>query len=189
MHFGCCPGRTIGKIGYFALIGLLAILLAGPALGLLSLLLSIVLAVFSVALTVFVVILPFAILGFVIVAPIQAVRTGKPIEWNRLGAICKSLWRGSLGAALWCWRKLLQFVHFLRRKVAALSIYVRVVFWEVVCGACVGGFLGGMVALHDLDKPEIIIGAALGAILGALVGASRVDVKDATFNSPAEAAQ
>ena len=189
MHFGCCPGRTIGKIAYFALIGLLAILLAGPALGLLSLLLSIVLAVFSVALTVFVVILPFAILGFVIVAPIQALRSGKPIEWNRLGAICKNVWNGSLGAALWCWRKLLQFVHFLRRKVAALSIYVRVVFWEVVCGACVGGFLGGMVALHDPDKPEIIIGAALGAILGALVGASRVDVKDATFNSPAEAAQ
>jgi len=189
MHFGCCPGRTIGKIGYFALIGLLAILLAGPVLGLLSLLLSIVLAVFSVALTVFVVILPFAILGFVIVAPIQALRSGKPIEWNRLGAICKNLWRGSLGTALWCWRKLVQFVHFLRRKVAALSIYVRVVFWEVVCGAFVGGFLGGMVALHDLDKPEIIIGAALGAILGALVGASRVDVKDATFNSPAEAAQ
>ncbi|HEV2945817.1 MAG TPA: hypothetical protein VGX70_00480 [Gemmataceae bacterium] len=186
MHFGCCPGRTIAKIGYFALIGLLAILLAGPVLGLLSILLSIVLAIFSIALTIFVVILPFAVLGFVIMAPIQAATSGRPVEWRRLGVMCKNLWRGSLGAALWCWRKLHQFVHLLRRKVAALSIYVRVVFWEVVCGAFVGGFLGGMVALHDPDKPEIIIGAALGAILGALVGASRVDVKDATFNSPAE---
>lgn len=189
MHFGCCPGRTIGKIGYFALIGLLAILLAGPVLGLLSVLLSIVLAVFSIALTVFVVILPFAILGFVIMAPIQAARSGKPIEWNRLGVMCKNLWRGSLGTALWCWRKLVQFVHFLRRKVAALSIYVRLVFWEVVCGACVGGFMGGMVAFHDHQKPEILIGAALGAILGALVGASRMEVKEPTYNSPAEPAQ
>src|SRR5229473_4327510 len=189
MHFGCCPGRTIGKIAYFALIGLLAILLACPALGLLSLLLSIVLAVFSVALTVFVVILPFAILGFVIVAPIQALRSGKPIEWNRLGAICKNVWNGSLGAALWCWRKLLQFVHFLRRKVAALSIYVRVVFWEVVCGAFVGGFLGGMVALHDLDKPEILIGALIGAILGAVVATSRLELQEPALGSPAESAQ
>jgi hypothetical protein len=184
-----CPGRTIGKIAYFALIGLLAILLAGPVLGLLSLLLSIVLAVFSIALTVFVVILPFAVLGFMIMAPIQAVRSGKPIEWNRLGVICRNLWRGSLGAALWCWRKMMQFVHFLRRKVAALSIYVRLVFWEVVCGALVGGFMGGMVAFNDYQKLEILIGAALGAILGALVGASRMDVKETTFNSPAEPAQ
>jgi len=189
MQFGGCPGRTIGKIAYFALIGLLAILLAGPVLGLLSLLLSIVLAVFSIALTVFVVILPFAVLGFVIMAPIQAARSGKPIEWNRLGVMCKNLWRGSLGAALWCWHKLMQLVHFLRRKVAALSIYVRLVFWEVLCGALVGGFMGGMVAFDDHQKPEILIGAALGAILGALVGASRRDVRDTAFNSPAEPAQ
>ncbi len=189
MLLGCCPGRTVGKICYFALIGFLALVLAGPALGLLSLLVSVVLAIFSIALAAFIVILPFAILSFVIIAPIKAVSTGQPIRWSRLGAICRGLWRAILGVAWWCWRKLVGFVRFLRRKAAALSIYVRVVFWEVVCGAGVGGFLGWIVALHDLHKPEIIIGATIGAVLGALVGASRMDIKESTLPSPAEPIQ
>ncbi len=183
---GCHPGPTIGRIFYFALIGFLAILLAGPVLGLLSLLLSIFLTIFSVALTVFVVILPFAVLGFVIAAPIKAVTTGRPVEWNRLGAMCHQLWRSILGVAWWCWRKLVGFIGFLLRKGALLSVYVRVVFWEALCGAGVGGFLGGMIALHDPAKPEIIIGAVLGAALGCIVAASRMDIKEPALNSPAE---
>lgn len=189
MLHGYCPGRTFGKVCYFALIGFLALLLAGPAVGLLSVLLSIFLAIFSIALAAFLVILPFAILGFVIIAPIKAVSTGQPVQWRRLGSMCGSLWRGILGVAWWCWRKLVGFVQFLRKKAAALAIYVRVVFWEVVCGAGVGGFLGWMMALNDPDKPEILVGAALGAILGALVGASRVDIKETPLNSPAEPVQ
>jgi len=186
---GSCPGRTIGKICYFAMIGFLGLLLAGPALGLLSVLLSIVLGIFSIALAAFVVILPFAILGFVIVAPIKALSTGEPIRWSRLGAMCRGLWQAILGVAWWCGRKVVGFVQFLRRKAAALSIYVRGVFWEVVCGAGVGAFLGGMVALQDPAKPEIIIGAVIGAVLGALVGASRMDIKEPALTSPAEPIQ
>jgi hypothetical protein len=186
MIHGCCPGRSIGKICYFALIGFLALLLAGPVLGLLSVLFSIIVAIFSAALVAFVVILPFAILGFVIVAPIKALSTGRPVQWSRLGNLCQKLWRGILGAAWWCSRKLVAFIQFLRWKAALFSIYVRVVFWEVVCGAGVGGFLGGMLAVHDPDKPEIIIGPIIGGILGALVGASRMDLKEPALQSPAE---
>lgn len=185
MIHGHCPGRAIGKIFYFALIGFLALLLAGPALGLLSVLLSIFLTIFSIALAAFVVILPFAILGFLVVAPIKAVSTGRPVDWRRLGAICGSLWRGVLGVAWWCWRKLVAFIQFLRKKAVALAIYIRAVYWEVLCGAGVGGFLGAAVAWYDLDKPEIFIGAALGAILGALVGISRADIKEPALTSPA----
>ena len=106
MIHGCCPGRSIGKVCYFALIGFLALLLAGPVLGLLSVLFSIIVAIFSAALVAFVVILPFAILGFVIVAPIKALSTGRPVQWSRLGNLCQKLWRGILGAAWWCSRKL-----------------------------------------------------------------------------------
>lgn len=67
----CCPGHALRKIGSFAAIGFLTILLAGPVLGLLSVLLSIAVAVFSAALTVFLVLLPFVIVGFVIMAPIE----------------------------------------------------------------------------------------------------------------------
>jgi hypothetical protein len=187
---GSCPGRSIGKICYFALIGFLTIILAGPALGLLSLLLSLFLAIFSAAVTVFVVILPFAVLGFVIVAPIKAVTTGRPIQWNRLGAWCHELWRGILRVAWWCWRKLVGFLHFFRSKVALLTIYLRgAVIWEALCGAAVGGFLGGMLTLGDPDKPEIIIGAVLGAVLGALVGISRMDLKKPAIAAPKEPAQ
>jgi hypothetical protein len=182
-------GAGIGKVCYFALIGFLGILLAGPVLGLLSVLLSIFLTIFSIALTAFVVILPFAVLGFVIVAPIQAMKTGRPVEWNRLGALCHNLWRGISGVAWWCWKKLVGFIHFLRRKAVLLSIYGRAVIWEVLCGAFVGGFLGGVLALNHPDKPEIPIGAVVGAILGALVGRSRMDLKEPALNSPAEPVQ
>jgi hypothetical protein len=188
MLHGACPGHTFGKICYFALIGFLALLLAGPALGLLSVLLSIVLAIFSVALAAFVVILPFAILGFLIVARIKALSTGRPVDWRRLGSMCGSLWRGILGVAWWCWRKLVGFIQFLRKKAVALAVYIRAGYWEVLCGAGVGGFLGAAVAWNDLDKPEIFIGAALGAILGALVGISRADIKRPALTSPAEPA-
>ena len=73
--------------------------------------------------------------------------------------------------------------------MAAISIYVRVVFWEVVSGALVGAFLGGMVALHDLDQPAIPIGALIGAILGAVVGASRLNVTEPAFGSSIESAR
>ena len=189
MLHGGGPGRTIGKIGYFALIGFLAILLAGPVIGILSALVSLFLAIFSVAITVFVVILPFAMIGFLVLAPIEAVRTGRPIEWRRLREICVGLWAKTLGVAWWVWRKLLGFISFLRRRVAALAIYVRVVFWEVICGALVGAFLGWMMARHEMDKPHIIIGALIGAILGALVGASRHEIADPALPSPAEPAQ
>ncbi len=189
MIHGCCPGRTIGKVCYFALIGFVALLLAGPVFGLLSVLFSIIVAIFTAALVAFLVILPFAILGFVVVAPIKALSTGRPVQWSRLGTLCQKLWRGLLGTAWWCSRKLVAFIQFLRRKAALLSIYVRVVFWEVVCGAAVGGFLGGMVALHDPQKPEIIIGALIGAVLGALVAASRMDIKEPALHSPAEPIQ
>jgi hypothetical protein len=185
----CCPGHVLRKIGYFAAIGFLVILLAGPVLGLLSVVLSIAVAIFSVALSVFVVLLPFVIVGFVIMAPIEGALTGRPVQWSRLGDMCKGLWLKTWSLAWWFWKKLLGFLHFLRRKMAALSIYVRVVFWEVVCGALVGAFLGGMVALHDIDKPEIIIGALIGAVLGAVVGASRMDVREPALGSPVESAQ
>ncbi len=185
----CCPGHVIGKIGYFAAIGFLAILLAGPVLGLLSVVLSITLAIFSAALTVFIVILPFVIVGFVIMAPIEGALTGRPVQWSRLGDMCRGLWLKIWGLTWWFWKKLIGFLHFLRRKMAALLIYARVVFWEVICGALVGAFLGGMVALHDLDKPEILIGALIGAILGAVVGASRMEIKEPALASPVESAQ
>src|SRR5260370_37268246 len=140
MLHGCCPGRTFGKICYFALIGLLALLLVGPAVGLLSVLLSIFLAIFSIALAAFLVILPFAILGFVIIAPIKAVSTGRPVNWSRLGAMCGSLLRGILGVAWRCLRSLVGFIQFLRKKAASLSRYVRVVFGEVLCVAGLGSF-------------------------------------------------
>jgi len=174
----CCPGHVLRKVGYFAAIGFLAILLAGPVLGLLSVLLSIALAIFSAAVTVFFVLVPFVIVGFVIMAPIEGALTGRPVEWRRLGDMCKGLWLKIWTLAWWFWKKLLGLVHFVRRKLAALSVYVRVVFWEVLCGALVGAFLGGMVALHDLDKPEILIGALIGAVLGAIVGTSRMDIKE-----------
>ncbi len=185
----CCPGHVLGKIGYFAAIGFLAILLAGPVLGLLSVVLSIALAIFSAALTVFIVILPFVIVGFVIMAPIEGALTGRPVQWSRLGDMCRGLWLKIWGLAWWFWKKLLGSLHFFRRKMAALSIYVRVVFWEVVCGALVGAFLGGMVALHDLDKPEILIGALIGAILGAVVGTSRMEIKEPALGSSVESVQ
>jgi len=189
MSSRCCPGHVLGRIGYFALIGLLAILLAGPVLGLLSVLVSIALAIFSAALTVFIVLVPFIIVGFVVMAPIEGALTGKPIEWSRLGDMCKGLWRHIWSLTWWSWKKLIGCLHFLRRKMAALLIYVRVVFWEAVCGALVGAFLGGMVALHDLDKPEILIGAFIGAVLGAVVATSRLELQEPALSSPTESAQ
>jgi hypothetical protein len=158
-------------------------------LGLLSLLVSIAVAIFSAALTVFIVILPFVIVGFVIMAPIEGALTGRPVQWSRLADMCKGLWLKIWGLAWWSWKKMIGCMHFFRRKMAALLIYVRVIFWEVVCGALVGAFLGAMVALHDLDKPEILIGALIGAVLGAVVGASRVDIMEPAFGSPVESAQ
>jgi hypothetical protein len=184
----CCPGHVIGKIGYFAAIGFLAILLAGPVLGLLSVVLSIALAIFSVALSVFVVVLPFVIVGFVIMAPIEGALTGRPIQWSRLGDMCKGLWLKIWALAWWCCKKMIAFVHFLRRKLVALSIYVRVVFWEVVCGALVGAFLGA-VAVRDLDKPDFLIGALIGAVLGAIVGTSRLNIREPALGSSVESAQ
>jgi hypothetical protein len=185
----CCPGHVLRRLGYFAAIGFLAILLAGPVLGLLSVLLSVALAIFSFALTVFVVALPFVIVGFVIMAPIEGALTGRPVEWRRLGDMCKGLWLKIWSLAWWFWKKLLGLMHFFRQKLAALSIYVRVVFWEVVCGALVGAFLGGMVGLHDLDNPYVPIGALIGAVLGAIVGASRMDIQAPAFGSPAQSIQ
>ena len=178
-----CPSHILGRLFYFALIGFIVLLLAGPVIAILSVALSMALAILSFAIAVLGILLPFAVLGFLIWAPLQAAFSDKPVEWRKLGRMCKGIFDLALSIPRRAWSIMAHSGRTAHDKLSGLSGNVGIVLFETFCGALVGLMLGILAAnmwpqqnFGEMVGP--LLGALIGAILGALVGTSRIRVKD-----------
>jgi hypothetical protein len=163
------PVTLLGKIGFFALIGLAAVFLAGPVLTLLSLVLSFGLLMFSLA-------LPLALIGLLVWVPLRALFQGTAVAWKDTQEIGKGMWaffvvpirscaRGAAGT--------MEIGQRVQRRIHGLACCVRGVFVETICACLVGGFLGALItgSTRQLGV-SILFGTLTGAVLGILVGVS-----------------
>jgi hypothetical protein len=180
-----CPSHILGKLFYFALIGFIVLLLAGPVIALLSVALSMALAILSFAIAVLAILLPFAVLGFLIWAPLQAAFSDKPVEWRKLGRMCKGILDLVLSMPRRAWSIMTYSSRTAHDKLSGLSGNVGIVLFETFCGAVVGFMLGVMVGKMSAPPHDEMIGpgALIGAVLGALVGVSRISTRRSEIKS------
>jgi hypothetical protein len=146
----------VRKLGLFALFGFLAIILAGPLLGILAVMLT------------------FALIGFLIWLPLCALFAG-----NRTG------WRHCLAHARWFWhqahflcqapfRTLVSLERAFRQRVRGTANLIGALLAESCCGAVVGGFLVYLSrGERQLPPIAVVTGALVGAVVGMLVVVSR----------------
>jgi hypothetical protein len=184
-----CPSHIVGRIFYFAFIGFIAILLVGPVIGILSVVLSIGLALLSFAIAALGIILPFAILGFLVWAPLHAAFSGKPLEWRKLGRLCKGIFDKVFGVVRGASSMMTGSGRIFQQKLSGLSSNVGVILFETFCGALVGLLLAVIAEYMSASQRDLglaIIGLLIGAVLGALVGTSRIRVKEPRMEHSAE---
>jgi hypothetical protein len=183
------PCSALRTVGFLAVMGLLAMILAGPVIGVVSALFAVFCVVLSLILSVFSLVFTFALIGFCIWLPIRLLCGGKTPAWKDIGVkarhLCLSLW------CLLCWywthvwkcagwvrthgREYWQPVWTGMRRWAWIISSVLV---EAASGALVGGMLA-WVANNQAITPALGLGAGLGALLGIFVALLRSEPQTA----------
>jgi hypothetical protein len=183
-----CPRRqpvsVLRTIGFLALMGFLAILLAGPLLGIASALFALLCVVLSLVFSIFTVVLAFALVGFIFWVPLRLIWPGRRHAWEDIGckgrSLCLSLlclakeslavsgkllhWARPRGQQLWRGT-----VTRVRQHVA----FVGQLLLEMASGALLGGLVGLVIADSrglQTFTPHSLIPVPVGAVLGCLLG-------------------
>jgi hypothetical protein len=182
-------GSTLRTVGFLAVMGLLAIILVGPVIGVLSALVAVFCVVLSLILSVFSFVFAFALIGFCIWLPIRLLSAGKTAAWKDIGVkakhLCLALWR----LLCWYWVETWRLACWLRAKgkmywqptwsgICRGAWVASSVLVEAVSGALVGGMLA-WVASNQSVTPALGLGAGLGALLGIFVALLRLEPRSA----------
>jgi hypothetical protein len=158
-------------------VGFLTVLLAGPALGLLSILFALLCTLLSVAIGLFAVLLSFAVLGFVVWAPIRLLCGGPKSAWRDVAAKANGFFFAfsiirshMLQLAGYGWTRGTTFwTSAWNRARLRLELVAELVI-DAVSGCLVGAML---VWVCEGQWLSIVLGSVLGAYLGFLVGVCR----------------
>jgi hypothetical protein len=167
---------ALHKLFMLALFGFLAVILAGPVIGLVSVVLSVLLLM-----------LPFAFIGLLLWLPFQALIMGRRIDWGRFGANVRAVAGGLAWAGGGVLRLAGRALGWVGRTVWALVRFVFTVVLDVAAGALAGGVLGiiGGRMHGDADgrvPVAMLIGAGVGLVVSLL--RSRGTTKQVTLPEP-----
>src|SRR5438128_2435762 len=125
---------VVRKVLFLALLGFLALILAGPVLAILSLCVSLIVSVV-------VVVLPFALLGLLFWLPFQALILGRKIQWQSIGHAGQVFFGGVFGSLRRVFGGGFRLVRALGGKAWAVAAFVSRIILDTVGGALVGGVL------------------------------------------------
>jgi hypothetical protein len=148
------------KFGYFAFMGVAALILAGPVIALLSLVISLILAVLSI-------LVPFAVIGLLIWLPIRILSGNPSKAWTEARKAGGVLWRSVLRPPLQLGKRLFSWFGNAFGASRGRAQQVGGILMETTCGAAVGALLG---VAAGMGKEEMYADAGLAAAVGAVVG-------------------
>lgn len=159
--------RALRTFGALVLIGFLTLLLAGPLLGLLTLLVSL-----SVALTSM--FLPFALVGLLVWVPYQLLTQGGEKTWQRTRDMARGVGATTLGVPLrvcgGAWSRACAVGHSVREFNRQALRFLGIFLLEALSGALVGLLVAFLIAPGHSLRPGLgFLCAGIGAGLGALV--------------------
>jgi hypothetical protein len=182
-------GSALRTVGFLAVMGLLAIILVGPVIGVLSALFAVFCVVLSLLLSVFSLVFTLALIGFCVWLPIRLLCAGKVPAWKDIAVKAKhlglSLWR----LLRWYWAGTWRLACWVRTKgklywqpawssISRGAWVISSVLVEAVSGAVVGAMLA-WVASNQSVTPALGLGAGLGALLGIFVALLRMEPRSA----------
>jgi hypothetical protein len=177
---------TLRTISFLAVLGLLALFLAGPLLGIVLIFLGIAGTVFVLLLSLLAIALVFAVLGYAVWVPLRLVCPGKSSVWLDIRSkgkhLCLSLWQLSA----WYFGAMLRCLAWARHKFKCLgrstweasyqyAWLVSRFMVELVSGALLGGMLAWIGTGQDSPfSGTVALGIALGALLGLLIASYKL---------------
>jgi hypothetical protein len=183
------PRSVLRTLGFLAVIGFLAVVLAGPILGvifgLLSAFFALFLVILSVGVAVIAVLLPLAIIGFFIWAPIRIFFLHRRPAWDEIRENGRTLVFSLFWITRWSlvttWRLAdraqSQVCHVWQatwHKASRHAWFVSGILLELASGAIVGGTLGWITGSQEHENIfAIAVGAIAGGVLGFMIGLSR----------------
>jgi hypothetical protein len=159
---------VLRKFGYFAFMGLAALLLAGPLLG-------IVVALFSLFVAMVSLLAPFAVIGLLVWVPIRVLSGNPRKAWDEARQAGGTLWNSVLKPPMARGKRMCSWAGGAFGSTRGRAEQVGGMLVETTCGAAVGALLGIAAGIASQEfVADAGMGAAAGAVVGMFVGFTRI---------------